>query len=329
MLRQLTRVSSLRNVPRMLTPTISNGSRVYSTSEEKESTEATAPPAGVRDIKVQSAASSISDSESSDGSSSDADRSNRRSNTTYVEEEVNKFRSMASLWWDVNGDAKPLHSLNRLRMSLIRDGIIQSGFVSPEELDGPMPLTGLKILDVGCGGGILCEPLARLGASVVGLDAAEENVAVARLHADRDPRVRNNVEYICSTVEEHAESLTNHYDAVVASEVLEHIEATDLFIKTCSDALKPGGSFFITTINKTAASWLGAIIIAEYALRLLPVGTHDWNKFVPRQELLFMLEKNGFVTRLVHGMAYNPVTNNWCWLAPTSINYAVHALKAS
>ncbi|XP_063587107.1 ubiquinone biosynthesis O-methyltransferase, mitochondrial-like [Penaeus indicus] len=247
--------------------------------------------------------------------------------TTYVEEEVAKFRLMASSWWDPHGDCKPLHSLNKLRVSMICDGLIQSGIAKPEYVEGPTPLKGLKILDVGCGGGILCEPLARLGASVVGLDAAEENITVAKLHAEQDPKVHRNVEYLYGTIEEHAETIDEIYDAVIASEVLEHVESTDLFLSTCAQTIKPGGSFFITTINKTPFSWVGGIAIAEYVLHLLPPGTHDWNKFIPRQELLFVLEKYGFVTRLVHGMGYNPLTNNWFWLSDTSINYAVHCVK--
>lgn len=324
MLRQVTKVGVLKGLCRLRTPVVFHGPKFCSTTVEKQSSETTLPPRSVKSSEKDSSSSS-----SSDSSGSDSNGSIGQKRSTYVEDEVNKFRAMADQWWDINGDVKPLHSLNRLRTSLIRDGLINSGLVEDEHIGGPKPLTGLKILDVGCGGGILCEPLARLGAQVVGLDAAEESVAVARLHADRDPRVRDNVEYISGTIEEHAESLEHQYDAVVASEVLEHIEAVDLFIKTCSDALKPGGSFFITTINKTTASWVGAIVVAEHALRLLPVGTHDWNKFIPHQELLFMLETNGFATRLLHGMAYNPLSNTWCWLSPSSINYAVHAVKAS
>ncbi|KAG7171581.1 Ubiquinone biosynthesis O-methyltransferase COQ3-like [Homarus americanus] len=241
-----------------------------------------------------SSSSSSSDEYSNGNSSSDENSKNEnsRSKSTYIEEEVAKFRAMADSWWDLQGDCKPLHSLNRLRVSLIREGLVQSRITKQEYIDGPRPLTGLKILDVGCGGGILCEPLARLGARVVGLDAAKENISVARLHADKDPRVSQNIEYIYGTIEEHAENIDDKYDAVVASEVLEHVDAIDLFINTCADTIKPGGSIFLTTINKTTFSWVGAIVIAEYMLHLLPTGTHDWNKFVTRQDLLFLLEKS-------------------------------------
>lgn len=322
----ITKMVSLQRSKFVVTPVVYNCCRFYSITIDKH-TQRTEQPS--RTLPHSEDHGTSSSSSSSDDSSSDSDGHEQERESTYIEEEVSKFRAMASMWWDPKGDAKPLHALNRLRVSLIRDGLIHSKSVKPEYLGGPKPLTGLKILDVGCGGGILCEPLARLGASVDGLDAAEENVAVASLHAKSDARIRSNINYICGTVEEHTKSLKDHYDAVVASEVLEHIDATDLFVKTCSDALKPGGSFFVTTINKTTVSWLGGILIAEYALRLLPVGTHDWNRFVPRQELLFMLEKNGFAARLVHGMAYNPLVNDWVWVKSSAINYAVHAVKAA
>ncbi|XP_064099256.1 ubiquinone biosynthesis O-methyltransferase, mitochondrial-like isoform X2 [Macrobrachium nipponense] len=320
----VTTLAFLQRSKFFITPAIHNFCRFYSNTIEKQ-TQRTEQSS--RTLPHTEDHDTSSSSSSSDDSSSDSDGHEQGRESTYIEEEVSKFRAMANMWWDPKGDAKPLHALNRLRVSLIRDGLIHSKSVDPEQVGGPKPLAGLKILDVGCGGGILCEPLARLGASVDGLDAAEENVAVASLHANRDARIRNNINYICGTVEEHTKSLKDHYDAVVASEILEHIEATDLFVKTCFDALKPGGSFFVTTINKTTVSWLGGILIAEYALRLLPVGTHDWNRFVPRQELLFMLEKNGFATRLVHGMAYNPLASDWLWIKSSSINYAVHAVK--
>ncbi|CAL4137198.1 unnamed protein product, partial [Meganyctiphanes norvegica] len=248
--------------------------------------------------------------------------------STLNEEEVNKFRAMAESWWDPHGDCKPLHSLNKLRVSLIRNNLIQSGIVNPAFVNGPQPLTGLNILDVGCGGGILCEPLARLGAQVTGVDAAQENISVAEIHAQRDHRVLKNVNYICGTIEEHSVSVGSmQYDAVVASEVLEHVDQPEVFIDSCASLIKPGGSLFLTTINKTYTSWIGAIAIAEYALHLLPPGTHNWEKFIPRQDLLFMVEKSQCHPKSVQGMAYNPVNNQWCWISNISVNYAVHAIK--
>lgn len=320
----------MRGLHKMLAAvTFSKSMPPYSTAVEGR------PPidANITNTPIGNSANFASDNaqdEGSDSSSSEPGSSGSTSNdigSTYIEEEVAKFRAMADSWWDLHGDCKPLHSLNRLRVSMIREGLIQSHLAKPQYADGPQPLTGLKILDVGCGGGILCEPLARLGAKVVGLDAAEENISVAIMHADHDPRVQQNVKYVYGTIEDHAEIIDEKYDAVVASEVLEHVDAIGLFINTCANIIKPGGSFFITTINKTTFSWVGAIAIAEYALRLLPPGTHDWNKFIPRQELLFMLEKSGLVTRMVHGMSYNALVNKWFWMSNTSVNYAVHAVK--
>lgn len=251
----------------------------------------------------------------------------RQRYTTYNEEEVAKFRAMAASWWDPKGDCRPLHSLNELRVALIRDGLIQTGAVNEKEEMGPKPLNGLKILDVGCGGGILCEPLGRLGATVLGLDAAEENVSVANVHLEKQSNLVKNVSYACGTIEEHAEQTDVQYDAIVASEVLEHVEAVDFFIASCSKILKPGGSLFITTINRTTLSWLGAIIAAEYILKLLPVGTHDWNKFITTQEMSFTLERCGFSMKSMRGMGYNPIINKWFWQNNQDVNYACHAIK--
>lgn len=320
MLNKCGTVKSLLLLPRVVT--LKRHNLLCTTVKEQAQNE--------RRIPIKEPTTSDSDSSSSSSDSSDSDGPSgysRNGRTTYNEEEVAKFRSMADSWWDPYGDCKPLHSLNKLRVALVREGIVNSEVSQAEHISGPRPLTGIKILDVGCGGGILCEPLARLGAKVTGLDAAEENTRVATLHASQDPRVKENVTYLHGTVEEHIQDVGCAYDAVVASEVLEHVDNTDLFIYTCAEAIRPGGSLFLTTINKTTSAWLGAIAIAEHTLRLLPPGTHDWNKFIPRQELLFHLEKSGFVTRTVHGMGYNPLINEWFWLSNTSINYAVHAIK--
>lgn len=318
MFRTLPVLSKCKGMKRMLVPHASmNKCELFCTTSESQLHDdgVTIP---IKETRVPSGSDTYSDSNG---------RSDRHGRTTYVEEEVAKFRSMADSWWDPHGDCKPLHSLNKLRVALVREGLISSQVTRPELVGGPRPLTGFKILDVGCGGGILCEPLARLGATVTGLDAAQESTSVARLHADQDPRVKENVVYVHGTIEEHIQEINCKYDAVVASEVLEHVDDTELFICTCADAIKPGGSLFLTTINKTTCAWLGAIAIAEHMLHLLPPGTHDWNKFIPQQELLFLLEKCGFVTRTVHGMGYNPLVNKWFWLSNTSVNYAVHAVK--
>ena len=189
-------------------------------------------------------------------------------------------------------------------------------------------MTGLKILDVGCGGGLLSEPLARLGAEVTALDAAEENINVAQAHADLDPEIRPRMTFQASTIEEFIKSNPEvKFDAVVASEVIEHVDNQAEFVKDCSKVLASGGSFFLTTLNRNKQSYMAGIVAAEYILGLLPQGTHDWNKFVTPEELQEMLKDAGCETRLVHGMFYWPGFNKWTWVEQTSVNYAIHAVK--
>ena len=245
--------------------------------------------------------------------------------STLNESEVEKFRALAKTWWDPNGLCKPLHSLNPLRVSLVRDGLVHTGRISTEE--SPKPLVGVRILDVGCGGGILSESLARLGASVVGLDAAEENIEIANAHAKEDAEIKSNLCYICSTVEDFAKESKEPFDAVIASEVIEHVENQHLFVKTCASLVQPNGSVFFTTLNRNRSSYLAGIIAAEHILGLLPVGTHDWNKFVKPEELDDWLKKSGCQTRLVHGMFYFPIFNKWTWIPQATVNYATHAVK--
>jgi len=250
--------------------------------------------------------------------------------STLNQEEHDKFRKMAHDWWDPKGPAQGLLSMNQLRVPLIKDGLISSGRTK-QSSNTSEPLSNLRILDVGCGAGLLCEPLARLGADVIGLDAVQENINCAKEHAAKDPIVRGRVNYLCSTIESFLEENPDikKFDAVIASEVIEHVDNPPHFVSTCSSLIDEGGSFFLTTINRTQRSYLGAIIAAEYVLRLLPTGTHDWNKFITPQELQHMLDstKYSFRTRLLHGMFYFPFFDKWTWIPDTSVNYALHAVK--
>lgn len=176
-------------------------------------------------------------------------------------------------------------------MQLVRDGLANTGKTDPKLIDSPEPLSGMKILEVGCGGGIFAEPLARIGAKVTGVDASRDLIETARLHASKDQCLESRLEYINDTIENHAMCNKESYDAVVASEVLEHVTQKDLFVSSLTATLKPGGSVFITTLNKTFPAWAGGIIAAEYILRLLPIGTHDWNKFISPNETQCLLEK--------------------------------------
>ncbi|XP_024241948.1 ubiquinone biosynthesis O-methyltransferase, mitochondrial isoform X2 [Oncorhynchus tshawytscha] len=192
------------------------------------------------------------------------------------------------------------------------------------------PLAGLRILDVGCGGGLLTEPLGRLGADVLGIDPVADSIGTAEVHAWHDPDLRGNVRYRAITLEELSEKGgqgAGQFDAVVASEVVEHLADLETFTLCCNQVLKPGGSLFITTINKTQLSYALAIVAAEEVLRIVPSGTHDWDKFVSPMELERLLESNGFHVESIRGMLYNPLSGSWSWTESTSINYALHAVK--
>jgi len=244
------------------------------------------------------------------------------------QEEVRKFQKLAQEWWDPNGPLKSLMSMNKLRVPFIRDGLLSTGGQEnlPNRSPGK-PLAGFKILDVGCGGGLLCEPLARLGAEVTGIDPVEETVRVALMHALQDPDFGENLTYSCTTVELLNPDLAESFDAVVASEVIEHVPDPMEFAENCIRLIKPGGSFFVTTLNKTQLSWIMAIVAAENVLGLLPKGTHEWEKFVSPEELSKIVEKAQCRVKKVHGILYMPFLDKWQWQENTSVNYALHAVK--
>ncbi|XP_063245034.1 ubiquinone biosynthesis O-methyltransferase, mitochondrial [Bacillus rossius redtenbacheri] len=248
--------------------------------------------------------------------------------STVDENDIKLYNQLVDRWWDENGEMKALHSMNALRVPFIRDGLIQTNKVLPSLIHTGEPLQGLKILEVGCGGGILTEPLARLGAEVTGVDASRSMVETAERHAAGDPGIGARLRYVLGTIEAHTCDHREHYDAVVASEVLEHVLQKDLFVEACSSSLKPGGSFFVTTLNRTWLTWAAGILLAEYVLHLLPRGTHDFNKCVSPHGAEALLAKHGNTTRLIHGMCYNFVTNEWHWTSNLSINYAIHAIKS-
>ncbi|TRY62804.1 hypothetical protein TCAL_07962 [Tigriopus californicus] len=248
--------------------------------------------------------------------------------TSFNADEVDKFRAMAQSWWDPQGPCQPLHSMNTLRVSLVRQGLLQTGLIPEDQAQTGRDLTGLRILDVGCGGGLLSEPLARLGATVTGLDAAEENIRIAQEHAHQDEAIRERLTYEACTAEDFCQRNPEvQFDAVVASEVIEHVDQQPLFVHTCSQLVRERGSLFFTTLNRTQESYLAGIVAAEYVLRLLPRGTHDWQKFVQPEELEGWLNAAGCRTRSVQGMVYMPVFNTWHWIPVNRVNYALHAVK--
>ena len=249
------------------------------------------------------------------------------SSSTINQAELDKFSAMAQDWWNPHGVCKPLHSLNRLRVPLVRDGLVSTGLTQPELAESDKPLSGLRVLDVGCGAGLLSEALARIGAHVTAIDACSDNIEAAKIHAADDEEL-GNLSYICTSIEEHSLNLSEKYHAVVASEVIEHVDNQELFLEKCLEVLRPSGSIFLTTINKTQLSWLVAIVGAEYVTGLLPRGTHQWEKFISPERIREILSEQDCQTRLVHGMMYNPLTNNWWFAANDSVNFALHAVKS-
>ncbi|XP_057690307.1 ubiquinone biosynthesis O-methyltransferase, mitochondrial [Corythoichthys intestinalis] len=251
--------------------------------------------------------------------------------TTVDPGELKRFQALAIKWWDENGEFKALHAMNDLRVPFIRDNLLNA----QKAQDPGKPLAGLRVLDVGFGGGLLTEPLGRMGATVLGIDPVEESIGTAQLHSSYDPNLAERVSYRTCTLEELSADVAEEeagrgdvlFDAIVASEVVEHLADLETFIFCCNHVLKPGGSLFITTINKTNLSYALAIVAAEQILSIVPRGTHDWEKFISPVELERHLESNGFSVQSVQGMMYNPLSGAWSWINSTAVNYALHAVK--
>ncbi|KAI1885552.1 hypothetical protein AGOR_G00204980 [Albula goreensis] len=245
------------------------------------------------------------------------------SQSTLDPSEAKKFQLLANKWWDEHGEFAALHSMNSLRVPFIRDNLLN---VHGGRQLGK-PLSSIRILDVGCGGGLLTEPLGRLGADVLGIDPVEDSIRTAELHVSFDPVLQEQVHYRACTLEELSEEEAEGFDAVVASEVVEHLADLDTFTLCCQQVLKPGGSLFITTLNKTNLSYALGIVAAERILRIVPSGTHEWEKFISPVDLERLLESYGLFVEAVRGMLYNPLTGSWSWTQSTAINYALHAVK--
>nr|XP_022911785.1 ubiquinone biosynthesis O-methyltransferase, mitochondrial [Onthophagus taurus] len=247
--------------------------------------------------------------------------------TTVDDGEIEHFKHYSSTWWDEMGMMKTLHSLNKLRVPLIREGLLESD--PKHNLKNCFnPLKGFKILDVGCGGGLLSEPLSRLGAEVTGIDASKDLIQVATQHSHKDNKLKD-LNYFCTSIEEFANDDKNKcvFDGVVASEIIEHVCDHQRFISECVQCLKPGGSIFVTTMNKTLLAKCLGIFVVEDLVGLVPKGTHDYEKFIEPHVIQRLLEENNCRTKLIHGMLYNYFTNSWSWIQGTSICYALHAVK--
>lgn len=243
-----------------------------------------------------------------------------RAGTTVDATEIAKFTAMAEAWWDPHGDFKPLHRLNPVRIAYIRD-VAAAHF--GREAGAEAPLEGLALLEVGCGGGLLCEPMRRLGAEVTGIDPAPRNIGVARTHAEATGL---KITYLPCAAEDLLER-GDTYDIVLAMEVVEHVADVGTFIQNCSRLVRPGGLMFLATLNRTAKAFAFAIVGAEYVLRWLPRGTHDWRKFVKPSELAQALRKSGMSVDRITGVTYNPLTEAWSQTRDLDVNYMLAAKK--
>ena len=240
-------------------------------------------------------------------------------NSTINESEVEKFTNLANEWWKYDGKFKTLHKFNPVRLEFIISHIKKNFNISDIE---EMPLSGLKILDIGCGGGLMCEPLARLGAEVTGIDAVEKNIKSAQIHADQN---NLNINYMLSSVEELPKNIK--YDIILNLEVIEHVDNQKLFISKSCDLVNQGGLIFIASINKTIFSIIFAKYLAEYVLGFLPKGTHDWRKFLTPEDIYIMLLKNNFEIIESIGVNYKVLSDNWVKSKNMEANYIVSAKK--
>ena len=243
--------------------------------------------------------------------------------STVDADEIANFEKMADHWWDPNGPFKPLHQLNPTRLAFIRGALDSHFSLNPA---AARPLQGLRLLDIGCGGGLVSEPMARLGASVTGVDASEKNIGTASVHAERSGIT---IDYRATTAESLAEN-GEHFDIVINLEVVEHVADVTAYLKACRQLIKPGGIMLVSTLNRTAKSFAMAIVGAEYVMRWLPRGTHDWTKFITPAELSDHLEQAGFDTASPQGFIFNPLTWRWALSSrDTAVNYAIAATPRS
>jgi 2-polyprenyl-6-hydroxyphenyl methylase/3-demethylubiquinone-9 3-methyltransferase len=238
--------------------------------------------------------------------------------STVNKKEIEKFSLMADEWWDPNGKFKPLHKFNPLRIQYIKDQIIN--YFNKKNND--KPLKDISILDIGCGGGLLSEPMHKMGANVTGIDASQKNINIAKAHANKN---KLKINYLCASPENF--KINKKFDVILNMEIIEHVDDINLFLLSCSKLLKKDGLMFVATINKTLKSYIFAIIGAEYILRWLPIGTHDWEKFVRPNDLQKILKRHNLNLKDQNGMYFNFLKNQWLMSDDTSINYITCFLK--
>lgn len=241
--------------------------------------------------------------------------------STADAEDVARFTAMAETWWDATGKFRPLHQINPPRLAFIRDHICARFDRDPT---APLPLKGLRILDIGCGGGLVCEPLTRLGAEVTGIDAGDKNVKIASLHAEQSGL---DITYRCVLPEDLAKE-GQTFDVVLTLEIIEHVADVDVFMAAATSLLRPGGAMVLSTINRTLKALALAKIAAEYVLRWVPAGTHDWKKFVKPSEMASALRPHGAAITTLAGLTYSPFQDAWS-LSPKDLdmNYLAFAVK--
>ncbi len=237
---------------------------------------------------------------------------------TINKKEIEKFSRIAEEWWNPEGKFKPLHKFNPIRISYIKENIVSTFKLENKK----KPLEKIEILDIGCGGGLLSEPMSRLGAKVVGIDASEKNINVAKLHAKKN---NLDIKYFCTSPENF--KINTKFDVILNMEIVEHVEDVDFFLKSCSKLLKKNGVMFVATLNKTLKSYLFAIIGAEYILKWLPIGTHEWEKFIKPEKLIDIMKNHDLKIEKIDGMKFNLIKNEWSLSSDKSINYIGKFLK--
>ena len=238
--------------------------------------------------------------------------------STINKKEIDKFSKIAEDWWNPEGKFKPLHQFNPERIKYIRDNTVKHFKLTNKD----KPFKNLNILDIGCGGGLLSEPMSRLGGNVTGIDASEKNIISAKIHAKQN---NLNISYFCNSPENFKSN--KKFDLVLNMEIVEHVEDVNFFIKKSSELLKKNGLMFVATLNRTLKSYIFAIIGAEYILRWLPIGTHEWNKFLTPEELTNFGQKNSLLVEKIDGMIFNPLSNRWSVSKDCAVNYIIKFKK--
>ena len=237
---------------------------------------------------------------------------------TINKKEIEKFSKIAEEWWNPEGKFKPLHKFNPIRISYIKENIIKTFKLNHKKT----PLKNIKILDVGCGGGLLSEPMCRLGANVTAIDASKKNIDVAKLHSKKN---NLKIDYFCTSPDKL--KVKDKFDVILNMEIVEHVEDVNFFLKSCNNLLRKNGIMFVATLNKTLKSYIFAIVGAEYILRWLPIGTHEWEKFLKPEELISIQKENDFKLDRIDGMSFNILKDKWSLSDDKSVNYITKFIK--